>query len=157
MHHRGFRFGRLIMFLLIIGGLIAMGRGRYRAGFEDGFVRGMAFAAVDGGSGEASPDSAAVPPAWFAPWGRGWGHGGLGPVEGGVSLGFGLLGFAFIAFMAMLVMGAMGRRCGAHYGPPGAWGHPGHPGHPGHRGHRDHGRPNPSDEIGPEKQPEDYV
>lgn len=154
MHHRGFRFGRLILFLLLIGGLIAMGRGRYRAGFEDGFVRGMAFAAVDGGSGEASSGSAAVPPAYSAPWGRGWGHGGLGPVEGGFSLGFGLLGFAFIAFMAMLVMGAMGRRCGAHYGPPGAWSHPGHP---GHRDHRDHGRPNPSDEIGPEKKPEDYV
>ncbi len=161
MHHRGFGFGRFILFLLLIGGLIAFAGGRYRSGFEDGFVRGMAFAAVDGGSGAASPDSAAIPPAYSAPWGRGWGHGGLGPVEGGFFLGFGLLGFAFIAFAAMMIMGGIGRRRWGHHewghhGPPGAWGHRGHRGH-GHGHHDHHGHHTSSDEVGPEKQPEDIA
>ena len=156
MHHRRFGFGRVFIFLLLIGGLMAYAGGRYRSGFEDGFMRGMAFAAVDAGSGAASPDSAAIPPAYSAPWGRG----GLGPVKGG-SIGFGLMGLAFVAFTALLVMGAIGRhRWGrhswGHHGPPGAWGHHGHRGYHGH-GHRGHGHHTSSDEVGPEKQPEDIA
>lgn len=169
MHHRGFGFGRFILFLLLIGGLIAFAGGRYRSGFQDGFVRGMAFTAVDGASG-ASAATPAVPPAYAGPWASGWGHGGSGFVGGGFPLGFGLLGFAFIAFMAMLFMGAMGRRCGPRCGPRHEWaGHGPHGPRSPHDRHGRHGRhgpyspwdhhrgERPSDEVGPEKQPEDIA
>ncbi len=155
MHHRRFGFGRVFIFLLLIGGLIAIGRGRYRSGFEDGFMRGMAFAAVDGRSGAATPDSAAVPPAYAAPWGREFGPGGFGPGRGGFPLGFGLLGLAFVAFTAMMIMGGIGRRHRGHH----SWGHHGPPEAWGHHGHRSRGcGPHASsDEVGPENQPEDIA
>jgi hypothetical protein len=145
MFHRGFFFGRFIMLLLIIGGAMAVGRGLYRSGYQQGFAQGMVFAAADG---EAVAGPAARPFAYG-------GHRGLGPVEGGF-LGFGFLGFAFLAFGALLLMGALGRhrRAWGRHGSHGGW---------GHHGHYDR-RPPASDrhkpregDIGPEKQPEEYL
>lgn len=147
MFHRGFFFRRLILLALFLFGAMAIGRGIYRSGFEDGFVRGMAFSATAGDETTAGQSDATFPPAFAHGW-----RGRLGPVEGGFLrfgfLGFALLGFGFLAFMAMLFMTAAHRR---HW----AYGHLGHHGHPGRHGpwghHHRHDAP------GPEKQPEEYV
>ena len=147
MFHRGFHFGRFIMFLLLIGGLMAVGRGIYRSGFEQGFALGMVFTAENG---DPAPNTAVVPPVY-----RGWGlgrWGGPGPVEGGL-LSLGLLCLAFpvlVAFIVFCMFGGRRHRLGHHRA---AWGHAhGGPGWgPGGRGRRD------PDAPGPEKQPEDYL
>ena len=151
MFHRGFHFGRLVMLALLLFGAMSVGRGVYRSGFEDGFVRGMAFTATAGD--EATADGvAAIPPAYVPDW-RG---SRFGPAEGGFLrfgfLGVALLGLGFLAFMSMLFMTAARHRHWAH-------GHPGHHGpHGGHGRHGPGGHRHPGhDTPGPEKQPEDYV
>ena len=145
MFHRGFHFGRFVMLMLLLFGAMAIGRGVYRSGFEDGFVRGMAFSTPAADGAAADPD-AAIPSAYAPGW-----RGGLGPVEGGFLrfgfLGVALLGFGFLAFMAMLFMTAARRRHWAH-GHPGRHSPHGHPGPWGRHGHH---------APGPEKQPEDFV
>ena len=150
MFHRGFHLGRVLLLALILFGGMAAGRSLYRSGFEDGFVRGMAFTAGNGDTdGPATGGVAGIPPAYVArgPW-----RGHLGPVEGGFLrfgfLGVALLGFGFLAFIAMLFMTAARRHHWAHYGSPGRHGPPGRHCHPGRHGH--HG-------PGPEKRPEDFV
>lgn len=136
MHHRGSSFVRLFVFLLFLGAVISIGRGLYRSGFEQGFTQGMVFATTDG---EAVAGPRAVPPF----------YGGPGPAGFGPSFpGGGLLALAFLTFFAMMFMGAVGRRH-RHQ-----WAHAGHGRHgcgPG-RHERD-----TRDDIGPEKQPQDFV
>lgn len=149
------------MLLLFIGGAMAIGRGLFRSGYEQGFVRGMAFSAVDGrtadgqnADGQAAPESAARPPA--GPWAyggfdRGWGHGGMRPFHGG-----GIMAFVIVVFAMMAIMKAIAWRHWAHSGPHDGWGHGRRGwGHHGHWGR--HGRHDPTDDIGPEKQPEDFL
>lgn len=146
MFHRGFHFGRLVMLMVLLFGAMAIGRGIYRSGFEDGFMRGMTFTA--GGEAPVDPTGEGVTaaPAYAAraPW-----RGQLGPVEGGFLrfgfLGIALLGFGGLAFMAMLFMTTARRHHWAHHGPSGPHGRHGPWGHHGHQ------------TPGPEKQPEDYV
>jgi hypothetical protein len=143
MFHRGFFFGRLFMLLLIIGGAIAVGRGLYRSGFEQGFMQGMVFTADNG---DSAPNSAAVPPDY-----RGWGPGhwnGFGAIERGL-LGSGLMCLAFpvfVAFIVLFMFGGRRHRRGHHHA---AWGHA--HGGPGWWSRRD------PDAPGPEKQPKDYL
>jgi hypothetical protein len=141
MYHRGFFFGRLLMFLLLVGGAIAVGRGLYRSGFEQGFVQGMVFTAENG---EPAPNTAASPV--YGGWGPGrWN--GFGSAERGL-LGLGLMCLAFpviVAFMVFFVFGGRRHRHGRHA----AWSHaPGGPGWWDRRG---------PDAPGPEKQPKDYL
>ena len=141
MFHRRFFFGRIVLFMLLMGGLFSVGRGLFRSGYEQGFVQGMGFAA---GSGQ--PAAPGVPDAPTAPrvYGQ-WRGGPFGPAERGF-MGFSLVGFAFLTFFALMLFGALGRR--HHH-----WaGHGSHHGHWGH--HRRDGR---RDIIGPEKQPEDFL
>ena len=146
MFHRGFFFVRLVVFMLILGVVMSIGRGLYRSGFEQGFTQGMVFATTDG---EAVSGPSAFPPFY------GGGHpGGFGPsFPGG-----GLLALAFFTFIALMFMGAAGRRHRRR------WAHAGHPGGPGDwsahacggprgRHHKRHHDP----DIGPEKQPEDIL
>jgi hypothetical protein len=132
------------MLALLILGAITVTRGMYRSGFQEGFVRGMAFSAGDG----VSAADAALPAF------GGWQHGRLGPMEG-VSLGFGLLGFAFFAFCAFLIMTALG-----HFGRH-RWAHHhdrrGHDGWGHHRYRPTDGEPDRTTGVGPEKQPEEYL
>jgi hypothetical protein len=142
MYHRRFYFGRLLMFLLLVGGAIAVGRGLYRSGFEEGFMQGMVFTAENG---DPAPNTAAALPV-YGGWGLGrWG--GFGSVERGL-LGFGLMCLAFpvfVALMVFLMFGGRRHRRGHHA----AWGHA--PGGPGWWGHGGPAAP------GPEKQPKDYL
>ncbi len=133
MFHRGFCFVRLVMLLLLIGGAMAVGRGMFRSGYEQGFVAGMAFSAADGA---VAPGSAAPP---FAFHGR---HSGFGPIGGGLVVAS-MIVFAMVVFVALTVMSMFGRR--ARHG----WGHSQHGSWGRH--HR------PTDDIGPEKQPENYM
>lgn len=143
MFHRGFRMGRLVVLILFIFGAITVARGMYRSGYEDGFVRGMAFSA---GSDAQPANPAAVPGP------GGWNHNRLGPIEGGF-MGFGLLGLAFFTFLFLMVIGRFGcRRQWANH--PGwheheRWGHGPH--------QRRHARPDGAAGVGPEKQPEEYL
>lgn len=145
MFHRRFFFGRILFFMLLIGGLFSVGRGLFRSGYEQGFVQGMSFAADT-----AQPDA---PGASSAP--RVYGHwrgGPLGPVERGF-MGFSLIGFAFLAFLALMFFGALGRRHQwAGHGPDRHGRHDAPWGRHGRHGRGDH-----QDDIGPEKQPEDYL
>lgn len=147
MHHRGSCFVRFIVFLLALGAILSIGRGLYRSGFEQGFTQGMVFATTDG---EAVAGPRAVPPFYGRPY-----AGGFGPSFPGV----GLLALAFITFAALMAMSALGRHRRR-------WAHGGHPG--GHHGEwsghgcggprgRHHKRHKRSDDIGPEKQPEDIL
>ena len=143
MFHRHFFFGRIILFLLLIGGLLSVGRGLFRSGYEQGFVQGMGFAADNSA---AQPDAPGVPNAPSAPRTYGqWRGGPFGPVERGF-MGFSLVGFAFLTFFALMFFGALGRR---HRWAGHGSSHHGHSGR-----HRRKGR---QDDIGPEKQPEDYL
>ena len=143
MFHRGFHFGRLLLLGLLLFGALSIGRGLYRSGFEDGFVRGMAFAPGDAATADPAAGAVAVPPAYAAggPW-----RGHLGLMESGFLrfgfLGVALLGLGFLAFIAMLFMTAARRHHWAHSHGYAPWGH-----------HGPHGHHAP----GPEKQPEDYV
>ena len=151
MHHRGSCFVRFIVLLLAIGAILSIGRGLYRSGFEQGFTQGMVFATTDG---EAVRGPSALPPFYGASP-----MGGFGPsFPGG-----GLLALAFFTFFALMFMGAAGRRHRRR------WAHAGHPdghagGHGDWSGHRCGGRhmhhkrsSQRSDDIGPEKQPEDIL
>jgi hypothetical protein len=141
MFHRGFFFGRLVMLLLIIGGAMAVGRGLYRSGYEQGFAQGAAFAETDG---------EAVPGPRPLPWGYAGSRPGLGPFEGAS-----IIGLAFFAFFALMFMGLMGRLMFGHHGHRGrhGWGR-----HDWSRHDRDHHDPQrPADNVGPEKQPENYL
>jgi hypothetical protein len=146
MFHRGFFLGRLVIFLLFIGGIMAVGRGLYRSGYEQGFAQGAVFATTDG---EAVPGPAALP------WAYGGRHpGGIGLIGGGI-LGVSLMGFAFFSFAALMIMGALGRRhrWANRHGGHGGWASHGGWGHHRHGGHS---RRHP-DDIGPEKQPREYM
>lgn len=155
MFHRGFFLGRLIMLLLLIGVGMVVTRGAFRSGYEQGFVRGMAFSAVDGQAspGQTAPESAARPPA-YGGFDGGWGHGGMRPFHGG-----GVMAFVIVVFAMMAIMKGIAWRHWAHHGPGrhGEWGHSRH----GRWGHHGHGsRPDDRDRpdgVGPEKQPEDYL
>ena len=101
MFHRRFFFGRIVLFMLLMGGLFSVGRGLFRSGYEQGFVQGMGFAA---GSGQ--PAAPGVPDAPTAPrvYGQ-WRGGPFGPAERGF-MGFSLVGFAFLTFFALMLFGA---------------------------------------------------
>lgn len=141
MFHRRFFFGRILFFMLLLGGLFSVGRGLFRSGYEQGFVQGMGFVADT-----AQPDAPSAPsaPRVYGQW-RG---GPFGPAAHGF-MGFSLIGFAFLAFFALMLFGALGRR---HQWAGHSQRHGSHHGHWGR--HRREGR---RDDIGPEKQPEDYL
>ena len=122
-------FFRRFVFLLLIGGLLFGGaRALFGAGYRQGFVQGSLLAAGDGRAVTIAPEAA------FRVM-TGWGMGALELAICGIPLA--LLGLGVMAFIF-----ASGARRRGHGGPH-AWAH-------GH-GHRS------PDDIGPEKQPKDFV
>jgi hypothetical protein len=132
MVHRFFL--RRFVFLLLVAALLFGGaRALFGAGYRQGFVQGSLLAAGDGQAVTIAPEAAF----------RAMTHWGLGPMEAMFcGLPLALLGLGGLAFVF-----ATGARRHATGGPgrhgPHRWAH-----HPSHR---------PTDDIGPEKQPKDYV
>ena len=129
-------FFRRFVFLLLIGGLLFGGaRALFGAGYRQGFVQGSLLAAGDGRAVTVAPEAA------FRAM-TGWGMGALELAFCGLPLA--LLGLGVLAFI--FASGARRHRHGGHghgHRRPHAWAH-----RPGHRSH---------DDIGPEKQPTDFV
>ena len=139
-------FLRRFVFLLLAGGLLFGGaRALFGAGYRQGFVQGSLLAAGDGQAVTIAPEAAC----------RAMTHWGMGPMGGMVcGLPLALLG---VGFLALLFAAGACRRHG--YGP----GRPGRPGRPDRHGsppwaHHHSPKPgHPTDGIGPEKQPTDFV
>ena len=129
-------FFRRFVFLLLIGGLLFGGaRALFGAGYRQGFVQGSLLAAGDGRAVTVAPEAA------FRAM-TGWGMGALELAFCGLPLA--LLGLGVLAFI--FASGARRHGHGGHghgHRRPHAWAH-----RPGHRSH---------DDIGPEKQPTDFV
>ena len=129
-------FFRRFVFLLLIGGLLFGGaRALFGAGYRQGFVQGSLLAAGDGRAVTVAPEAA------FRAM-TGWGMGALELAFCGLPLA--LLGLGVLAFI--FASGARRHGHGGHghgHRRPHAWAH-----RPGHRLH---------DDIGPEKQPTDFV
>ena len=134
MVHRFFL--RRFVFLLLAGALLFGGaRALFGAGYRQGFVQGSLLAAGDGQAVTIAPEAAF----------RAMTHWGLGPLEAMFcGLPLALLGLGGLAFIFATGARRHGR---GGYGPGGhgrhRWAH-----HPGHR---------PTDDIGPEKQPDEFV
>ena len=139
MFHRFFlhRF----IFLLLIGGLLFGGaRALFGAGYRQGFVQGSMLAAGDGQAVTVVPEAAF----------RAMTHWGMGAIEFGIcGLPLALLGLGLMAFLF-----ATGARRHSHHAPSPFGRGMGRGFHHGHGGHGPH---RPADDIGPEKQPDDFV
>ena len=136
MFHRFF-LRRLVFFLLIGGLLFGGARALFGAGYRQGFVQGSLLAAGDGQAVTIAPEAAF----------RAMTHWGLGPLELMVACGLplALLGLGMMAFL--FATGA--RRSPSPFGRGMGRGF--------HHGHGRRGPHRPTDDIGPEKQPEDFV
>jgi hypothetical protein len=130
---------RRFVFLLLVGGLLLGGaRVLFGAGYRQGFVQGSLLAAGDGQAVTVAPEAA------FRAM-TGW---GLGPLELAIcGLPLALLGLGVLAFIF-----ATGARRHGHHAPSAFGRGMGRGFHPGHGGHH-----RPKDDIGPEKQPDDFV
>ena len=135
-------FFRRFVFLLLAGGLLLGGaRALFGAGYRQGFVQGSLLAAGDGQAVTIAPEVA------FRSMTR-W---GLGPLEAMVACGLplALLGLGMMAFLFATDARRHGRHGRAPFGK--GMGSGFHHAHGGHGSHR------PADDIGPEKQPDDFV
>jgi hypothetical protein len=148
-HHRNFIacFVRILVVLLIIGTVVNLngrrGRSAYWQGFRDGAQ--TVVGATDAETpGIGAPDG---PGGFAGPHGPAGAHGFAGPRGfGGLGLGefflTALCGVALLGFFGLLF--TMARFAGRH-GPRGKWGGP------------PHTKAVDEDEIGPEKDPNDYL
>jgi hypothetical protein len=139
MVHRFF-FRRFVFMILAAALLFGGARALFGAGYRQGFVQGSMMAAGDGQAVTVAPEAA------FRAMTH-WGLGPLGAMFCGLPLALlGLGGLAFIFATGARRPSPFGRGMGRgpRHGPPG-WKHAHGPGR------------RPTDDIGPEKQPNDFV